>query len=242
MMCKKLTSPHAQRGQALFETAWLLPLVLLSLVFMAYTARLAVVTEHLEIAARYANTIDSTKDTFRRYSLYALYDAASPAQPRLIPQCYVDNVQGMMQDGKIVFDSGYTASHSKIWTASNVRANCVSGNLAFPAGDMSVPIAMFYEGANIAVDVPSFFPTIFNMSTLNIKNMHSQTTTKLSSVTMKSMVACFPNLKDALQASLFHGADGPQSSDPQASGQLSDVTSAAPVNAQPEQIASATCQ
>jgi hypothetical protein len=152
---------HRQRGQALVELAISLPLILLALAMLFWTAKYAVLSERLEADARYSQQILSSQNLYTQYSVAALYDvAAYPGGPVIwpakatCPPPPINFIEGPI----IATDNGVHVPRLPMWEGKGTQNECGSGHKAITATSYTHNFLLGYQTSQIATNLVPLFP------------------------------------------------------------------------------------
>jgi len=89
----------SQRGQALLETAVILPVFLLLLYGLLWIVTSGVVNERVQVAVRYSGMVSNENSPYVNYSLYALYNNLSGMTPPAKAPCVAPNTDALLNNG-----------------------------------------------------------------------------------------------------------------------------------------------
>jgi hypothetical protein len=94
---------NGQRGQALTETALILPLFLLVLFGVLWGVQASVVGERTQVAVRFSGLVSNQTSPYLGYSLYALYNGLpGSANAPNISDCAAPNSDALLNNGQFV--------------------------------------------------------------------------------------------------------------------------------------------
>lgn len=88
-----------QRGQALLETAVILPVFLLLLYGLLWIVTSGVVNERVQVAVRYSGMVSNESSPYVQYSLYALYNNLSGMTPPPKAACVAPDTDALLNNG-----------------------------------------------------------------------------------------------------------------------------------------------
>jgi hypothetical protein len=78
---------HDDRGQALYETALFLPVMILALFGIIWATKEATLSERIQLGVRYGGTISQLQNPYNQYSMYALYATIDGKPPTDLTTC-----------------------------------------------------------------------------------------------------------------------------------------------------------
>jgi hypothetical protein len=81
-------SHRFSRGQAVFETAAVMPVFLIALLGVLWTMKESSLSERVHMGVRYSGMVSSLQQPYESYSLYAMYAAIDDVVPADVSACY----------------------------------------------------------------------------------------------------------------------------------------------------------
>jgi hypothetical protein len=193
---------HAQRGQAVVETVMFLPMFLLALFGIMWTAQAAVQYERTQSAVRYAGLIAQSDSPYADYSLYSMYtQLAATTLPTLtcnMPQAVLDT----LSDAAPTYSSGETVTASPpFWSGASPSKLCPTPALVgIPAGTGLAQDVLLTErnpSVTSTINVPSPLTNALGTSTSITASGYF-----FKTVGVNTIVGCYSNLKTQIKTSL----------------------------------------
>jgi hypothetical protein len=191
---------HAERGQALVETAVFLPLFLLALFGIMWSAQAAVQSERTQLAVRYSGLVSQEISPYLSYSLYAMYtELGSTTLPT---QTCVQPLTSILGDGAPYTSSQTTTASQPFWvplTSSSATCNSV-GIVGAPAGSLFIqPVVVSHMTPSVTsnVSVPASMQGF--LGTLSSAQANGNF---FKGIGEDVVVTCFPVLNTAIKLAM----------------------------------------
>ncbi|GAC1548630.1 MAG: hypothetical protein NVS3B16_21760 [Vulcanimicrobiaceae bacterium] len=205
---------HAERGQALIETAAFLPLMLLAMVAIIYFSKYGVLQERAPIAARYASLVSNAGSDAKIFTIEQMYAElrrevkypGSPA-PAGASACAVSaktDAQATLKQQQPLQGGVAVATAPPYFlpnAGSDAATDCNSDILSLPTMNPDIASAYYsvqYTHVDAVEDVPSFLQPIVGAPTGPIRAAMSNVRPSAPD----NMLYCSPGFADTLAKSL----------------------------------------
>ena len=188
---------HAERGQALVETAIAIGAFLLVLYSIMWVAQTAVIAGRLQMGVRYGSVVTAEISPYVDYSLYAMYNSvASPSQPAYT--CTAPPT-GVLSDSAPL----PSPTSAPFWQppSATVNAGCTMtlGTYSQYALNRPFLIEQTVQSFSAAEPTPRFLSSALGASTSMTASARFFRTPDIATVSY-----CFPALATAVHRSLVH--------------------------------------
>jgi hypothetical protein len=133
------------RGQAVFETALVMPLFLLGFFGLIWAMKDASLSARAQFAVRYGGTVDSLQQPYLSYSLYAMYATIDNVVPAANSACYPGDAAQL------------SAGYHSFWlpASSTTLPGCVSSLVFITSPETyTQPVMLRNNYSSISVTVP----------------------------------------------------------------------------------------
>lgn len=183
------------RGQALIETALALPVFLLALFGVIWALQSGILGERVQLVARYGGMVSTQSNPYDRYSFYAAYTAA--AGTPLVAPCPTPPPTLIADTAPIAPPAQATQPFFQPkQNTTTTSASC--GHVVENAG-LTIPKLLVRAQFAVSTqnDVPSYL-----QSALGSVSTWSASLNQFQSPDMGALVACYPELQTAFQASV----------------------------------------
>lgn len=191
---------HRQRGQAVLETAFFLPIFLLVLFGVIWVVQSSVVNERVQMAVRFSGLVSNEASPYTRYSLGALYDGLPGVAGTETYTCVSPTTDALLNNGN--FPGPATPTFFQ--PASGVTSGTCSQNVTYlSGGELTEPILFVQTTSNITsgVSIPSYLANILNNPQYLTASQNFFDTPDL-----QSLMDCYTEFGDAAAASLLDTA------------------------------------
>lgn len=121
---------HKEKGQALLETTLFMPLFLLGFYGIFWAIRAGTLSERLQYGVRYAGTISSQTDTYKRLSIESLYSEVDGIT-RLGPQACATSDPAVLTQNRPVFFQPLSIAQNQCHGQSTIVTGPESYSMAF---------------------------------------------------------------------------------------------------------------
>src|ERR1700735_4951394 len=131
-----------QRGQALIETAIMLPIFLFTMYGIMYASNTGALWERAQLGVRYAGVLSAESNPYLDYSLYTLYNNLNGNSFVPTQSCFTpppQSVQGGAlttippSEGTATSNSN-THAYPGFWQPTSITPSCDGGRQVFAAG------------------------------------------------------------------------------------------------------------
>ncbi len=184
------------RGQALIETALILPLFLLVLYGVIWIVRAGVVNERVQIAVRYSGLVSNEVSPYVQYSMYALYNNLEGIGSPPTLACVPPTTDALTNSG--AFPGPIT---SAFWQPSGGSTPaCSSGETSLQPSGVAQPEIFNYTQSQIASSTP-IDGVLFNALGHALQSV-SASQNYLDAPGLGIVLKCLPDIDDAVSASL----------------------------------------
>ncbi len=189
---------HAMRGQALAETAIMVPIFLLLLFGVIWAMQLTVMGERSQVAVRYSGLISNQANPMMQYSLYTLYNSLPNSARMPQAQC-IKPTSDALDNSPATFPGPITA---QLWynasLIGNVNGSCNQGRLAISANGLPEPALFTHTQSALITQMrpPAIFSGAFSTVTAQ-QNI-------LRTPDVASLMACYPELGNTIQDSIVN--------------------------------------
>jgi len=201
-----------ERGQALIETAIMLPLFLFGMYGIMYASNAGALWERAQLGVRYAGVLSAQSNPYLDYSLYTVYNNLNGNSFVPTQSCFTPPPESM-QGGQLttippttgnITSNSNTHDFPAFWQPQSVNPSCDGGRQVFSAGtDLSRDYLMLRNGAAIT-SVPSI-PAYVNAQVTGIDP--SAKGNFFRSPDLASLLQCSAGIGDVVSASLRPGTD-----------------------------------
>jgi len=207
---------HAQRGQALTETAVILPLFLLVLFGMIWVTQTSVIGERSQIAVRFSGLVSNEAQPWAQYSLYALYNGlpGSSTYPA-VSTCSTPAPDALLTNGQFSGISGANPALPFFTPTGIIGGSCTRGVAILQGGSLASPMVLIQTQSSIqsSTNVPS--PLLGLGANSNITAQQNF----IVSPDVPRLMSCYPELGTAVTNSITNvpqnaGATAPLSASP----------------------------
>jgi hypothetical protein len=206
----QLTSKHAQRGQALMETALFLPLFLLILFGMMWAAQFSVVNERAQTAVRYSGLISNESSPFDGFSLYAIYNNVGSYSQAASTACATPPPDAFTNDPTNGAFPGPLAAPFWQPLSGTTTATCTPGRVPITDGSLTVPMLLVNTDSTTsttkqtATNLPSAISGLQQTTLTASQNF-------VNTPDIASIMQCYPELSTAVSNSIV-GETAPSTS------------------------------
>ena len=183
------------RGQALIETALILPMFLLLLYGVMWIIRAGVVNERIQIAVRYSGLVSNETSPYVQYSMYALYNNLQGIGNPPTVACGAPTTDALDNNGQ--FPGPLTAP---FWQPGATAGTCQSGEVSMqPQGTLQPEIFSFTQ-SKIASQTPidGVLASAFGSSLQSVAASQNY----LDAPGLGPVLQCLPEIDSAVSASL----------------------------------------
>jgi hypothetical protein len=189
---------HAQRGQALFETAIILPVFLLVLYGVLWAVQAGVVNERVQMAVRYSGLVSNETMPYMQYSMYALYDNLEGIKSPPTTSCQAPTTDALLNNGQ--FPGPQTLP---FWNpAGPTKGTCASGEQSVRGGGLPQPQIFTHTLSTITSSSPIqglLAPVMGPLQNVSAQQNY------LDAPPLGTVFKCYQELDDAVSQSLQHG-------------------------------------
>jgi len=192
---------HAQRGQALTETAIMLPLFLLLLYGIMWAVQTGVVNERVQIAVRYSGLISNQSSPYQQYSLYALYDNLEGVSAPPAFTCVPPSTDALLNNGQ--FPGPATAP---FWQPVGTPSGTCSQGTATMAGALPQPQVFTHTSSAITAAAP--VQGVLQSAIGSTQQHVDASQNYLDAPAIGTVLTCYAELDDAVSASLENSTPG----------------------------------
>ncbi len=149
---------HGQRGAALIETAFALPVALISLFGLVWGVQLSTINERVQTAIRYTGMLATQSQAYHDYSLYTLYNALGSNPPVSTAPCGGVTTD-VLQGGSDIAAQALTVP--SFWQPGSIvlgaNAGCTTHVTTLNYANLSRQFVMLETDASIDATVPVTF-------------------------------------------------------------------------------------
>jgi len=172
---------HSERGQAMIETAFFLPVMLIAMVAIIYFSRFGILQERAPIAARYASLVSNAgtnnASVFSIQEMYAELRREASDPRAMAPQGSGACSTFAKGDAQATLTQRTTSDGASSRTAppyfqpialSDAPTNCETGVLSLPTTNADIASAYFsvqYTHVNAQQEVPAYLQPIIGVVT-----------------------------------------------------------------------------
>ncbi|MDE2571775.1 MAG: pilus assembly protein [bacterium] len=187
---------EAQRGQALTETAIILPLFLLLLYGIIWAVQSSVVGERVQLAVRYSGLVSNESSPYQQYSLYALYNNLQGVSAPPSSACVPPSADALLNGGEF---PGPTMTLPFFQPSGSPAGSCSQGTASM-TGSLLQPEVFTNTQSSITAHAP-----IQGMLQSVIGSAQQQLDARqnyLDAPGIGTVLGCYPELNAAVSASL----------------------------------------
>ncbi|HEV3086058.1 MAG TPA: TadE family protein [Candidatus Elarobacter sp.] len=189
------------RGQALIETALVLPLFLIVMFLVVWGLQVGVLGERVELVARYGGMVSARINPYQQYSVYAAYSAASGAP---LPTSCVTPPSGLVTNGGPL--AAPASPTQPFWqpSAGSTATSAICGKALENSSALSAPMllgrtAITVEAAN---DTPAALVGIIGSQRRRVATLN-----QFESPDMATLIGCYGELQAAFEHSVDPSTD-----------------------------------
>jgi Flp pilus assembly protein TadG len=193
-------SADAQRGQALTETALVLPMFLLVLFGIEWSIQTSVIAERAQLAVRFSGLVSDQASQYTNYSVFSFYNASSA--PALSCTNPTDNV--LYQGGSLATGPQYTngtVTPPFFYPAQSSTTNCTPGVAVLSGGSLVTPLVFIHTLSQITSYTQA--QSILQGTLPGFTGVLAQQN-YLETPDVPHLLTCYPELQAALPQSLNH--------------------------------------
>ncbi|HEY8297904.1 MAG TPA: TadE/TadG family type IV pilus assembly protein [Candidatus Baltobacteraceae bacterium] len=190
----------SQRGQALAETALILPLFLLLLYGVMWVVRAGVVNERVQIAVRYSGLVSNQSSPYVEYSIYALYNNLEGIGSPPTLACSVPDSAALQNIAP--FPGPQT---SAFWQPGTTAGTCRSDHASLQGGGLIQPQVFTHTLSSITSQTP-IEGGLLTSALGSTAQQVSASQNYLDAPGLGTVLVCFPEIDDAVSASLQNTA------------------------------------
>jgi hypothetical protein len=191
---------HAQRGQALAETVVCLPIFLLTLFGMLWAVKIAVQSERVQSAIRYAWSISQRTNPYGSFSFYSMYSQLGVINEP--PVACTTPLVDPLSDAQTTYTS--TASPPFFSPLATPTDGCLVIGYLFYYGATGTP--GLAQDVLVSVQEPTITSTVAVptalVSTVGSTSSTSATAFVYQQVGLNVLLACYPGLNTLVNRSL----------------------------------------
>lgn len=187
------------RGQALVETAIALPVFLLALFGVVWALQSGVLGERVQLLARYGGMVSAQSNPYDGYSFYAAYRAA--AGTPVVAPCPTPPA-ALIADGAPV--AAPAQPTQPFWQAAATTTSATCSRAIASAAGLSAPKLL--TRAQFAIAAQNDVPPLLQ-SALGSVSTWSASLNHFQSPDMGALIACYPELQSAFEASVAPAAN-----------------------------------
>jgi Flp pilus assembly protein TadG len=191
---------QAQRGQALTETALVLPMFLLVLFGIEWSIQTSVIAERAQLAVRFSGLVSDQASQYTNYSLFSYYNAS--AAPGLSCTDPTDNV--LYQAGTLATGPQYTSGTVTppfFYPAQPSVTNCTPGVAVLSGGSLVTPLVFIHTLSQITSYTQA--ESVLQSTLPGFTSVLAQQN-YLETPDVPHLLTCYPELQAALPESLDH--------------------------------------
>lgn len=193
-------SRHLQRGQALTETALVLPMFLLVLFGIEWSIQTGVIAERAQLAVRFSGLVSDQASQYSNYSLFSYYNASSA--PALACTNPTDNV--LYQAGTLATGPQYTngtVTPPFFYPAQPSLPSCMPGVAVISGGSLVTPLVFIHTLSQITSYTQA--QSVLQSTLPGFTGILAQQN-YLETPDVPHLLTCYPELQSALPQSLNH--------------------------------------
>ncbi|MEO6912821.1 MAG: TadE family protein [Candidatus Baltobacteraceae bacterium] len=190
---------HGQRGQALIETAIVLPLFLLLVYGVMWIVRSGVVNERVQIAVRYSGLVSSQASPYIDYSMYALYNNLEGIGAPPVAACGPPTTDALDNNGQFL-----GPPTSPYWLPGATNGACTAGHATLQGGAIVQPEVFTHTLSSITSQTPieGVLSTALGQNAQQVAASQNY----LDAPGIGTVLVCYPDIDDAVSASLQNTA------------------------------------
>jgi hypothetical protein len=200
------------RGQALIETAIVLPVFLLVMFGVVWALQAGVLGERVELVARYGGMVSARINPYQQYSVYAAYTAAAGAP---LPTSCVKPPSALIGNGGPL--AAPATATLPFWqpSAGSTATSTTCGRTLANSSNLSAPMllgrtAITVEAAN---DSPAMLVPVIGTQRQRIATLN-----QFESPDMATLIGCYGELQAAFEHSVDPSTDTSPTSIPSVIG------------------------
>jgi hypothetical protein len=184
------------RGQALIETAVVLPVFLLVMFGVVWALQTGVLGERVEMVARYGGMVSAEINPYQQYSLYAAYSAAAGAP--LATSCATPPPDLIKNGAPLAAPASETLGFWQPATNS-ATAGTICGKTISNGAGLSAPMVLSRSQITVSAshDVPTTLQPFAGTQTQRGATLNS-----FRSPDMATLIACYPEMQAAFEHSV----------------------------------------
>jgi hypothetical protein len=195
-------SRHAQRGQALTETALVLPMFLLVLFGIEWSIQTGVIAERAQLAVRFSGLVSDQASQYTNYSLFSYYNSSPIYAAGLQCTNPTDNV--LYQAGTLATGPQYTSGTVTppfFYPAQPSVPGCIPGVAVLSGGSLVTPLVFIHTLSQITSYTQA--QSVLQSTLPGFTSVLAQQN-YLETPDVPHLLACYPELQTALPQSLDH--------------------------------------
>jgi len=199
MQVARYRNRHAQRGQALTETAVILPLFLLVLFGMIWVTQTSVIAERSQIAVRFSGLVSNEAQPWAQYSLYSLYNGlpGSSTYPS-VAACSTPGPDALLTNNQFGGIPHANPALPYFTPTGTIGGTCTRGVAIVQGGSLASPMVLIQTQSSIqsSTNVPS--PLLGLGAGSNVTAQQNF----IISPDLPRLMSCYPELGTAVTNSI----------------------------------------
>ena len=192
---------HAQRGQALTETAFFLPVFLLLLFGMMWIIQFSVLNERAQIAVRYSGLVSNESSPYDGFSLYSVYNNVGGYSQSATTTCATPPPDAFSNDPSNGAFPGPTSQPFWQPDSGTTSGTCNSGRVQITDASLTVPMLLVNTLSTATTQKTTTTNLPSAISGLRVKTL-SATQNFVNTPDIASIMQCYPELSAAANGSL----------------------------------------
>src|SRR5579872_6777536 len=192
---------HAQRGQALTETAFFLPLFLLLLFGMMWVIQVSVLNERAQVAVRYSGLVSNESDPYDGFSLYAIYNNVGNLKQSASTTCATPPPDAFTNDPANGAFPGPTSQPFWKPDTGTTTGTCNQGRVQITDPSLTVPMLLIGTDSTASTQKTTTTNLPSAISGLRVNTL-SASQNFVNTPDIASIMQCFPQLSSAVSNSL----------------------------------------